>query len=118
MKKLLIFSLFLLLLIVSADNSDALKENVIVISYAGDVRIIPTGTIVEVECEPGMFLGTGDRVKTGPESYLEIAFNSSTEKYFCFSGILRGVRHFVSAHPAGYAVPGEQAGEQLRTEKA
>lgn len=47
-----------------------------VTSLEGSVMILPSGEALEVKCEKGMLLKSGDRITTGEKSYLEIAFDS------------------------------------------
>ena len=48
---------------------------VIVISYAGEVKIIPAGKVASVACRPDMLLAEGTRIVTGEESYVAIALD-------------------------------------------
>ncbi len=51
-----------------------------VVSYAGTVEVIPGGMTVPTEIKPGIFLGKGSAIKTGPESYIELAFDHAKTK--------------------------------------
>jgi len=74
MKKFLI--LFTCLIFAAfAGVSYASEEAVVVISYAGDVKVIPAGSSEPVTCKPGMVLKEGTRIITGEESYLKVAFD-------------------------------------------
>ncbi len=74
MRKIMTLLLSAAFLLGAASFADALEDSVIVVSYAGEVRITPAGTVKAIDCKPEMLLGAGDRIKTGPESYAEIAF--------------------------------------------
>lgn len=50
-------------------------EKVMVVSYSGMVKVIPSGSTEPVTCRPGMFLKAGARVITGDESYVMVAFD-------------------------------------------
>jgi hypothetical protein len=75
MKKILILLLSVVLVIWMGTIVPAAEEPVMIISYAGDVKVLPAGTLSPVACSPGMLLSKGTRVITGEESYVEIAFN-------------------------------------------
>ncbi|MGD2279346.1 MAG: FecR family protein [Candidatus Omnitrophota bacterium] len=55
--------------------ASASAETVRVLSFAGDVKITPAGKAQAAGCKADMLLGSGDRVETGRESYIEIAFD-------------------------------------------
>ena len=58
----------------------ASDETVMVVSYAGDIKVIPFGETDAAVCKPGMILGEGTRLVTGEESYIEIAFGRAKNK--------------------------------------
>jgi hypothetical protein len=60
-------------------HAEAASDPVSVVSLAGEVKVTPAGAAKPVACEPKMFLQSGDRIKTGRESYLEIAFDRRRE---------------------------------------
>ncbi len=50
-------------------------ESPVIISYAGDVKVFPSGKTDAILCKPGMVINEGTVIVTGEESYLEIAFD-------------------------------------------
>ncbi len=76
-KKILILLVYIASVIWGGCSSHAAEEAVVVISYAGDVKVIPPSSTEKVACKPGMILKEGTRVVTGKESYLKIAFDRS-----------------------------------------
>ncbi|MFH1552224.1 MAG: hypothetical protein ABID83_01105, partial [Candidatus Omnitrophota bacterium] len=75
MKKVLVLLLCAVSVIWTSASVSALEEKVMVVSYAGDVKVIPVGQIKPVVCKPGMFLTEGTRVRTGEGSFIKIAFD-------------------------------------------
>jgi hypothetical protein len=75
MKKAIIFTMIVMFTLGIACPAEAANRNVRVVSYAGDVRVVPAGEEKSVECKPGLSLGAGDKITTGKKSYLEIAFD-------------------------------------------
>lgn len=75
MKKIIILLFCASLL--TAGSAFASSESVTVVSYAGDVKITPSGKDEPLECKPDMILKEGTHISTGEESYLEVAFNRS-----------------------------------------
>jgi hypothetical protein len=53
----------------------AAAETARVTSLAGDVGIVPDGMTGKIACRPDMALKAGDRIITGEESHLDIAFD-------------------------------------------
>ncbi|MEA3489976.1 MAG: FecR domain-containing protein [Candidatus Omnitrophota bacterium] len=58
----------------------AAGETVIIMSYAGDVKVFPRGIQKAVTYKPGMIIKDGTRIVTGDESYLMLAFDRSGKK--------------------------------------
>ncbi|MGB2599056.1 MAG: FecR domain-containing protein [Candidatus Omnitrophota bacterium] len=79
MRKFLIFILCVGFLTGAASFASASDGTVMVVSYAGDVKITPAGSARAVACKPEMILGAGDHIKTGAESYLEVAFERAKD---------------------------------------
>jgi hypothetical protein len=75
MKRIWIFLFCTAFLVLTVSAVQALQETAIVMSFAGDVKITPVGEVKAVQCEPGMALKSGDKITTGEESYLEVAFD-------------------------------------------
>ncbi len=61
-------------------NAFTSDKTVMVISYAGDIKVIPFGETESALCKPGMLLGEGTRLVTGEESYIEIVFGRAKNK--------------------------------------
>ena len=57
----------------------AAEDSVAVVSLAGDVKVTPAAAAKSTPCKPDMLIRAGDRIKTGRESYLEIAFDRREE---------------------------------------
>ncbi len=74
-KKIIICVAFLLSLTYLTYAS---SDTIVILSFAGDVKIIPSGGTDPVFCNPGMILKEGTRIITGEESYLEMAFDRSS----------------------------------------
>ncbi|MCK5450927.1 MAG: hypothetical protein KAI70_04090 [Candidatus Omnitrophica bacterium] len=75
MKKIIIFLLLCGIFSTGAClNVFASNETVIVVSYAGDIKVVPFGESKSIVCKPGMILNEGTRLITGEESYIKIAF--------------------------------------------
>ena len=75
LKKILILFLTISLL---AAVPPALAEDraIIVVSYAGEVKVFPPEAAESQTCQPGMVLKEGTRLVTGDGSYVMIAFDS------------------------------------------
>jgi polyhydroxyalkanoate synthesis regulator phasin len=80
MKKILPIVLFLCTFLISSIALCSI-ESPVVISYAGDVQIFPIGNTIPILCKPGMFIDQGTLIKTGEESYVEIAFDKSKKNF-------------------------------------
>ncbi len=76
MKKIIILltllSIFTINTCVWAEDDEATAK---VISYAGEVNVYPGAAKDAVSCRSDMRFKGGDRIKTGKEAYLEIAFD-------------------------------------------
>lgn len=79
MKRLSVFIICACVFICAGLSASAIAETVIVMSYAGKVKITPAGKAKEILPSPNMVLKAGDRIKTGRESYMEIAFERKRE---------------------------------------
>ncbi len=79
MRKVLVFAGCLFFLFSTVSSVFGVGETVLVISYAGDVKIIPAGAAKAIPCQPGMVLREGTRIITGEESYIEIVFDRSRQ---------------------------------------
>ncbi|MDD4957204.1 MAG: FecR family protein [Candidatus Omnitrophica bacterium] len=75
MKKTIISIMTVCLIVCGAMCAWAMADKVVVVSYAGDVKIMPAGQNAAVACSPGMFLSADYGIVTGKESYVEIAFD-------------------------------------------
>ncbi|RKY42102.1 MAG: hypothetical protein DRP85_04015 [Candidatus Makaraimicrobium thalassicum] len=75
MKKVLILLVCAVCTVWAGASVLASGGTVIVVSYAGDVKVVPAGEIEPVACQPGMLLKEGARIITGEESYVKIAFD-------------------------------------------
>lgn len=75
MKKIIIFALCLTCFMFFGKNINAQVESVIVVSYAGDVKVFPGGGTDSEKCKAGMFLPEGTRVITGDESYVQVTYD-------------------------------------------
>lgn len=75
MKKFVVFLFSLSLIIGLCFPALAQKDAVIVVSYAGDVKVFPPGETKSVVCEPGMILKEGTRIVTGKEAYMMLALD-------------------------------------------
>ncbi len=53
------------------------EQAVFVVSYAGEVKVMPAEKTEGVTCVPGMLLAAGTRLITGEESYVMLAFDRS-----------------------------------------
>lgn len=74
MKRLFFFVAFFSIACLVAQPAQSLPETVIISSFAGDAKVTPAGKTRSVPCEAEMLLKAGDRIKTGRESYVEMAF--------------------------------------------
>ena len=77
MKIMIRFILCAMLIAGLAAAASFADGSVDVISCEGDVKVLPAGEKDEVDCSPGMALDQGARVKTGRDSYAELAFNKT-----------------------------------------
>lgn len=75
MKKFLILLACVMFAACLNQTAFSAEETVVVISYAGDVKVVPAGEVKPLACRPGMLLSEGTRIITGEESYVEIAFD-------------------------------------------
>ncbi len=75
-RKFLIFFIATLIVLNLASYVYAASRSVKVISYAGDVKIIPPKKREPVQCRLGMSLSSGTKVITANDSYLAVAFDS------------------------------------------
>jgi len=71
---LLLFYVFLAFLSGGEAVSD---EAVTVVSFAGDIKILSGAESKDVVCKPEMYLSEGDRIISGEEAYIEIAYDRS-----------------------------------------
>ena len=77
MRKFLILILTTLVLIIKAGGvSFAAQDDVKVIAYIGDVKIIPSGG-AETAPQAGMVISPGSKITTGKDSSLDMAFDKN-----------------------------------------
>jgi len=85
MKKLLILLLFLTLTNSSypaeesQNNNKASDKEVLVFAVQGNVKVIPMGSNIAIECQRGMFLHPLDWIKTEANSSVTLAFDEKAE---------------------------------------
>ena len=60
-------------------SASAQASSAKVISYSGNVDIFKTDSVDAVGCAAGMKFKTGDRIKTGAEAYVEMAFDRKSD---------------------------------------
>ena len=79
MKKIFIFFISIFLAAGVVSSAVAFDGTVSVVALSGNVKVIPAGETKEVDCQAGMILAKGDRVKTGRGAYVEITFDRRME---------------------------------------
>lgn len=74
-----VFTVFVCFFIFAAEASvaDVTGQSIVVVSFAGDVKVILPGKEEPLEFSPGTVLKNGTRIITGEEAHIEVAFDRS-----------------------------------------
>ena len=80
MKHLVYFLIFFLTINAGFAKAEPAGENVgEIVSISGSVEVLLSGETKSITAEADMFLQAGDKVKTGRNSYVEVAFDEDAE---------------------------------------
>jgi hypothetical protein len=77
MKNLIIIVLSIVFIASVACLAYAAGPTARVVSFSGDVKITPAGETTPVRCNPDLVLRPGDKITTGRNSYLKMAFDKA-----------------------------------------